>query len=83
MEHVDFVKASLTAGDTPDQVAHALIADYELAPIPAIKALREGGDMSLRAAKEIVHRNLPIERQAAAEHFWDQLIEQAERLDEE
>jgi hypothetical protein len=39
--------------------------------------------MSLRAAKEIVHRNLPIERQAAAEHFWDQLIEQAERLDEE
>jgi hypothetical protein len=39
--------------------------------------------MSLAAAKEIVHRNLPIEQQVAAERLWDQLIEQAERLAKE
>jgi hypothetical protein len=43
MQPVDFVKSSMTAGTTLDQVAHSLIVDYELAPIPAIKALREGG----------------------------------------
>jgi hypothetical protein len=39
--------------------------------------------MSLAAAEEIVHRNLPIEHRAAAERLWDQLIEQAERLAKE
>jgi hypothetical protein len=34
--------------------------DYELAPIPAIKALREGRNSSLSAAKEIVDREAPV-----------------------
>jgi hypothetical protein len=83
MQPVDFVESSLTAGTTLDQVAHSLIVDYERAPIPAIRALRDGGNMSLAAAEEIVHRNLPIEHRAAAERLWDQLIEQAERLAKE
>jgi hypothetical protein len=83
MEPVGFVNASLSSGITLDQVAHSLIVDYELAPIRATRALREDGDMALGAAKEIVHRNLPIEHQAAAELLWDQLVEQAHRLAEQ
>jgi hypothetical protein len=76
MDPVEIVKATLHAGDTPGQIAHVLIEDHHLAPIPAIKALRDGGDMTLGEAKEIVHRSLPMDQHSAAE----QLSEGADRL---
>ena len=75
MDPADVVRTSLEAGDTPDQIASALIQDHGLAPIPAIKALRTGANMTTGEAKEIVHRNLPLAQQAAAERLWDEMIE--------
>jgi|SRR5579863_1415262 len=74
MNAVSRVRASLAAGDTPDKVARNLVADQNVSPIEAIKALREGGNMSLGDAKEIVHRNLPPKRQASAERLWEEVI---------
>jgi len=78
MQPEDFVRASLDAGNTPDQVARSLIEDQRLQPIPAIKALRAGGSIPLGDAKELVHRNLPQEQREAAEHLWEQAIEELE-----
>lgn len=78
----DIVRASLAAGHTPDQIARSLIEDHELALIPAIKALRTGANMTTGQAKEVVHRNLPLDLQAAAEKLWDDMIELVDRLDE-
>jgi hypothetical protein len=36
--------------------------------------------MTTGEAKEVVHRNLPLEQQAAAERLWDDLIDYAEQL---
>lgn len=55
MEAVIQVRNSLAAGDTPNNAARALIVDLRTSPVEAIKALREGGDMSLSDAKEVVH----------------------------
>jgi hypothetical protein len=60
-----------------------LVWDYHLAPIPAIKAMRSGGNMTTGEAKEVVHRNLPIEQQRAAERLWDELIGHVERMADE
>jgi len=46
MEPDDFVRASLDAGKPPDQVARSLIQDHQLEPIPAIKALQTGENMT-------------------------------------
>ncbi len=81
MDPVGIVRSALEAGDTPDEVAHTLI--WDLAPIPAIKAMRTGGNMTTGQAKEVVHRNLPIEQQRAAEHLWDELIDHVERMADE
>ena len=80
MDPADIVRTSLEAGDTLDQIAHFLIQDQKLAPIPAIKAMRTGANMTTGEAKEVVHRNLPLEQQAAAERLWDDLIDYAEQL---
>jgi hypothetical protein len=72
LDAVRQVRGALDNGETPDQVAHALVVDQNLGPIEAIKALRDGGGMTLEAAKEIVRRNFPPERQAAAEQLWDE-----------
>jgi hypothetical protein len=71
---VDFaavVRSSLEAGDTPDQVAQALINVHHLLPISAIKALRSGGNMTSEEAKEVIKRNLPAEQWIAAEGLWE------------
>jgi hypothetical protein len=80
MDPADIVRTSLKGGATPDQVAESLIRDHELEPIPAIRALRNGGDMKLGEAKQIVHRNLPLERQEAAEELWNKMMEAAVRI---
>jgi hypothetical protein len=74
VDYAAIVHSALAAGDTPDQVAQSLIAHHHLLPISAIKALRSGSNMTLRAAKEVIHRNLPADQQAAAERLWDQII---------
>ncbi len=79
MDAADIVRTSLEEGATPDQVAESLIRDHELEPIPAIRALRTGGNMKLGEAKQIVHRNLPLEQQEAAERLWNEMIA-AERI---
>ena len=80
VDPADIVRTSLEAGATPDQVAKSLIRDHELEPIPAIRALRTGGSMKLVEAKQIVHRNLPLERQEPAERLWNEMIEAAGRI---
>jgi hypothetical protein len=80
MDPSDIVRASLDDGNSLDEIAHALISDHHLAPVPAIKAMRTGGNMTLGEAKEVVHRNLPIEQQEAAERLWDELINNAELM---
>jgi Domain of unknown function (DUF4304) len=77
------VRGALDAGDTHDQVARALVVDQQIGPIEAIKAHRNGGDMPLGRAKEIVHRTLPPDRQAAAERLWDDAVEALEEFAEE
>ena len=79
----DVVRASLDAGDTPDQVARSLTEDQRLEPIAAIKALRAGGSMPPADVKENVHRNLPQEQREAAGHLWDEVIEQLEQIADE
>jgi hypothetical protein len=74
MDFGAFVHSSLEAGDTPDQVAQALIEDHHLLPISAIKALRSGGNMTLEEAKEVIRRNLPVEIWAVAERLWDEIV---------
>jgi hypothetical protein len=81
MDPTDIVRASIGAGHTPDQIARSLIEDHQLAPIPAIKALRAEANMTTGEAKEVVHRNLPLDQQAAAEKLWDDMIELVEGLD--
>jgi hypothetical protein len=83
MDPTDIVRTSLGAGQTPDQVARSLIEEHQLAPIPAIKALRAGAGMTTGQAKEVVHRNLPLDQQAAAEKLWDDMIELVEGLSDE
>ncbi len=72
-DNVEIARAALAAGSTPDEVATHLLAEIGLPPIPAIKALRAACGLDLNAAKEIVHRNLPADSQAAAERLWDAL----------
>lgn len=79
MDPAHVVRTSLEAGDTLDQIAHSLVRDQKLAPIPAIKAMRTGANMTTGEAKEVVHRNLSLEQQAAAERLWDELIDYAEQ----
>lgn len=83
MEPEEFVRSSLGVGDTPDEIARSLIEDHQLAPIPAIKALRAGASMTTGQAKEVVHRNLPLDQQAAAEKLWDDMIELVEGMSDE
>jgi len=78
MDPADIVRASFGDGDSPDQVARALTSDHRLAPIPAIKAMRAGGSMTVGEAKELIHRNLPSEQQEAAERLWAELIDDGE-----
>ena len=73
MDFAAVVRSSLEAGDTPDQVAKTLIEDNHLLPISAIKALRSGGNMSSDEAKEVIKRNLPADRWAAAEGLWEMI----------
>jgi ribosomal protein L7/L12 len=55
--------------ENPDAVAIRCLRDG-LNPIDAVKAVRATG-LALREAKEVVHRNLPRDRQQAAELVWD------------
>jgi hypothetical protein len=73
MDFAAMVRASLQAGETPDQVAQALIEDHHLLPISAIKALRSGGNMTSLEAKELIRRNLPADRWAAVEGLWEMI----------
>jgi hypothetical protein len=73
MDFADMVRSSLQAGETPDQVAQALIEDHHLLPISAIKALRSGGNMTSDKAKEVIKRNLPADRWAAVEGLWEMI----------
>ncbi len=67
------VRSSLEAGDTPDQVARALIEDHRLLPISAIKALRSGGNLTSVEAREVVKRHLSAEQWAAAASLWEMI----------
>jgi hypothetical protein len=71
VDFAEVVRSSLEAGDTPDQVAQALLELHHLLPISAIKALRSGGGMTSDRAKEIIKRNLPAEQWAAVEMLWE------------
>jgi hypothetical protein len=82
MDPTDIVRNSLAAGQSPDQIARSLIEDHRLPPIPAIKALRSGANMTVGEAKEVVHRHLPLDQQSAAEKLWDDMVELVENLDE-
>lgn len=73
VDYAAVVRSSLEAGDTPDQVAHALIEVHRLLPISAIKALRSGGSMTADEAKEAVKRNVPKEQWDAAERLWEMI----------
>jgi hypothetical protein len=77
MDFAAVVRSSIQAGDTPDEVAQALIYDHHLLPVSAIKALRSGGDMTSDEAKEVIKRKLPVDQWAAAEGLWE-LIASAE-----
>jgi hypothetical protein len=73
MDFAAVVRSALDAGESPDQIAHSLIEDHHLLPISAIKALRSGGGMTTDEAKELIKRNLPVERWAAAEKLWEMI----------
>jgi hypothetical protein len=79
VDYAAFVRSSLEAGDPPERVAQSLIDDKHLLPISAIKALRTGGDMTLEEAKELIRASLPVERWAAAEVLWDQIVAPREK----
>jgi hypothetical protein len=74
MDIAAFVSSSLATGETPDQVARALIEDHHVLPISAIKALRSGGNMTLAEAKDVILRHLPAEKWAVAERLWDEIV---------
>ena len=71
MDFADLVRTSLDAGDTPEQVAQALLQDHHLLPISAIKALRSGANVTSLEAKELIRQNLSAEQWAAAEPLWE------------
>jgi hypothetical protein len=71
VDFAEVVRSSLEAGDTPDQVAQALLEVHHLLPISAIKALRSGGGMTSDRAKEIIERNFPADQWAAVEMLWE------------
>ena len=73
MDYSAVVRSSLEAGDTPDQIADALIEEHHLLPISAIKALRSGGNMTSSEAKALIRRNLSAEQWAAAEPLWEMI----------
>jgi hypothetical protein len=73
MDFASVVRSALDAGATPDQIAHSLIEEHHLLPISAIKALRSGGSMTSEEAKEVIKRNLPAEKWAAAEKLWEMI----------
>jgi hypothetical protein len=73
MDFAAVVRTSLESGNSPDQVAKALIEDHHLLPISAIKALRSGSNMSSVEAKEVIIRHLSAEGWAAAEGLWELL----------
>ena len=83
MDFADMVRSSLQAGETPDQVAQALIEDHHLLPISAIKALRSGGNMTSDKAKEVIKRNLPVDQWAAAEGLWEMIASAETSLEDE
>jgi hypothetical protein len=78
MDFAALVRSSLEAGDTPEQVAQALIEDHRLLPISAIKALRSGGNMTSAEAKELIRRNVPSEKWSLAERLWDEIVARQE-----
>jgi hypothetical protein len=39
--------------------------------------------MTLGVAKEVIHRNLPADQQAAAERLWDQIIPTVQDIDDQ
>jgi hypothetical protein len=71
-EDISAVRSALHHGASLDGVAKLLIEDRHLRPIPAIKALRAGAEITLLSAKEAVHRNLPEPVRRAAEQLWDE-----------
>jgi hypothetical protein len=71
MDFADLVRTSLEAGDTPEQIARALIHDHHLLPISAIKALRAGANLTSLEAKELIRHNLSAEQWAAAKPLWE------------
>ena len=73
-DKVRWAKASLAEGRTLDEVADELVSSG-LYPIAAIKILREAAGIHLGEAKAVVHRNLPLDQQRAAEQLWDEAIE--------
>jgi hypothetical protein len=56
VDFAELVRSSLEAGETPDQVAQALIEVHHLLPISAIKAMRSGGSMTSDDAKDAIKR---------------------------
>jgi hypothetical protein len=79
-ELVAVARACLAGGETLDQAARAIL-EHTQAPIQAIKALRAAQpDLSLADAKPIVHRNLPLSTQKAAEQLWDDVVRAVESL---
>ena len=45
--------------------------------------MRAAGNMTLGEAKEVVHRNLPVEQQEASERLWVALTDSVRRLADE
>jgi len=58
------------AGRSLDAIAQRLLADG-LGPIDVYKALRAATGADYVTAKSAMHRNLPLQAQAAAEKLWD------------
>jgi hypothetical protein len=83
MDFAAVVRSSLQAGDTPDEVAQALIEDHHLLPISAIKALRSGSNMTSDEAKEVIKRNLPVDQWAAAEGLWKMIASAETDIEDE
>jgi hypothetical protein len=78
---VHLVRAHVDAGSSVDDIARMLVEELGLWAIPAIKALREGADIGLGAAKDAIHSCLPEPARQAAERLWD-VVEAAIASDE-
>jgi ribosomal protein L7/L12 len=76
------VRQQLEQGRSADQIAKLLI-DSGVRPIPAIKALRAIGGLTLPEAKELVDGALPPDVLAATERLRDELEEAVRQLAEE